>query len=102
MRDDHSARTDGGPVANCNSWKRDAAYAHENSFGKGNLARKVTTRSHVREIPQRTVVVNCRPSVDDAMTANDGVWLDNGSGKNNRAWADLHRFVYVGIWMHYR
>src|ERR1035441_9667712 len=47
-------------------------------------------------------MVNCRPSVDDAVAANDGVWLDNGSGKNDRAWADFHRFVYVGMRMHYR
>jgi hypothetical protein len=35
IRDDHSARTDGSPVANCDSRDRDAAYAHENSLGKG-------------------------------------------------------------------
>ena len=35
------------------------------------------------------------------MTANDGIWLHNSSGKDNRAWADLHRFVYAGMWMHY-
>jgi hypothetical protein len=52
IRDHHSPRTDGSPFANFNCGDGDAASAHENSLGKGHLARKVTTRSHVREIPQ--------------------------------------------------
>ena len=52
IRDNHSPRTDDSPFANFNSGDGDAAYAHENSLGKNNLARKVTTRSRVREIPQ--------------------------------------------------
>jgi len=100
--DCHSARADGRSVPNFNSWDRDAADAHENAFAQNYLAGKMTTRSHVCEISQRTVVVNGRSGIDDAMLANDGVGLDDGSSKNNRAGTHRHRCVDAGVGMHHR